>query len=52
MTDNVNANVALYTCGKCGARWRGERTTDPVGCPWCRNYSLVGVTRPPPRSRT
>lgn len=34
---------ALYLCGKCGLRWKGERTTAPVGCPKCGNYSLIGM---------
>ncbi|HOI13749.1 MAG TPA: hypothetical protein PLG75_07820 [Methanoculleus sp.] len=39
---------ATYTCGRCGLRWHGERTTAPVGCPKCRNYSKVGFVRAPP----
>jgi DNA-directed RNA polymerase subunit RPC12/RpoP len=34
---------AFYQCGKCGLRWRGERTLRPVGCPRCNNYSRIGV---------
>jgi DNA-directed RNA polymerase subunit RPC12/RpoP len=34
---------AHYVCGKCGTRWRGERTLRPVGCPRCNNYSRIGV---------
>ncbi len=34
---------AHYVCGKCGLKWDDERTTQPVGCPKCGNYSMVGV---------
>jgi len=44
ITDNSNESPrARYTCGRCGQRWTGDRTTQPVGCPKCRNYSAVGV---------
>ena len=44
-TDNSNDSNprARYVCGKCGLRWTGERTTRPVGCPRCKNYSTIGV---------
>jgi len=54
MTDSNDSKPrARYTCGRCGMRWTGERTTHPVGCPKCRNYSTIGVVRdtwPPPGS--
>ncbi len=45
MTDDSSDNsIAVhYTCGKCGLRWKGEKTYEAVGCPQCRNYSTIGV---------
>jgi predicted Zn-ribbon and HTH transcriptional regulator len=40
---NSEANDATYTCGRCGLRWKGKRTRQPVGCPRCRNYCTIGV---------
>lgn len=37
------APTAVYFCGKCGCRWKGERTLQAVGCPKCNNYSTIGV---------
>lgn len=45
MTTNDDKPRAYYTCGRCGTRWYGERTPDPVGCPKCGRYSLIGVDR-------
>ncbi len=42
MSGNGEIRTALFTCGKCGYRWRGRLEKEPIGCPMCRNYSLVG----------
>lgn len=36
--------TALFVCGKCRNRWREELNGQPIGCPECRNYSLVGFS--------
>ena len=47
--DSSNSSIAVhYTCGKCGLRWKGEKTYKAVGCPKCGNYSLIGFTEPRP----
>lgn len=42
MTGNGEIRTALFTCGRCRHRWRAELKKEPIGCPMCRNYSLVG----------
>ncbi len=44
MTGNGEIRTALFMCGKCRHRWRAELNGQPIGCPVCRNYSVVGYS--------